>query len=45
MAFAFEMVPDANATNPGAVYSNAGFAWDYYDMTNIPWSQLTVLAA
>ena len=45
MAFTFETVPDATATNPGAAYTNAGFAWDYYNMTNIPWSQLRVLAA
>ncbi len=45
MAFAFETVPDATSdSNPGAVYTNAGFAWDYYDMTNIPWSQLRVIA-
>jgi hypothetical protein len=45
MAFAFETVPDATSTNPGAVYTKAGFAWDYYDMARIPWSQLRVLAA
>ena len=45
MAFTFETVPDATATNPGAVYTKAGFTWDYYDMTNIPWTQLRVLAA
>jgi hypothetical protein len=43
LAFMFEAVPDANATNPGAVWTNAGFAWDYYDMKNIPWTQLRVL--
>ncbi|MUL62071.1 fibronectin type III domain-containing protein [Mycobacterium sp. CBMA293] len=26
-----------------AVYRNAGFAWDYYDMVHIPWSGLRVL--
>ena len=45
MAFAFETVPDATSTNPGAVYTQAGFAWDYYDMNHIPWSQLRVIAA
>lgn len=25
-----------------AVYSQAGFGWDYYDMKNIPWSHLEV---
>lgn len=45
MAFSFEVVPDATgATNPGAVWSNAGLSWDYYDMAAIPWSQLRVLA-
>ena len=43
LAFMFEAVPDANANNPGAVWTNAGFAWDYYDMKNIPWTQLRVL--
>jgi hypothetical protein len=45
MAFAFELVSDASATNPGAVWSSAGLAWDYFDMANIPWSRLRVLAA
>lgn len=45
MAFAFETLPEATSTNPGAVYTNAGFAWDYYDMNHIPWSQLRVIAA
>jgi hypothetical protein len=44
MAFAFELVPDAtSSSNPGAVWKNAGFSWDYYDMSKIPWSQLRVL--
>jgi hypothetical protein len=45
MAFAFETVPDATPTNPGAVYTKAGLAWDYYDMARIPWAQLRVIAA
>ena len=44
MAFMFESVPDATSTNPGAVYVDAGLAWDYYDMQNIPWSMLRVIA-
>ena len=44
MAFAFELLDDATPTSPGAAYVDAGFAWDYYDMGNIPWSGLRVLA-
>lgn len=45
MAFVFEVTPDATSpTNPGAVWTNAGLSWDYYDMADIPWSQLRVLA-
>ncbi len=44
MAFAFELVDDATASSPGSVWTNAGLAWDYYDMNTIPWSQLRVLA-
>ncbi|AQT79984.1 hypothetical protein B1R94_12960 [Mycolicibacterium litorale] len=44
MAVIFEVTPDATSTNPGAVWSNAGLSWDYYDMTDIPWSRLRVLA-
>lgn len=43
MSFAFEAVPDATYSNPGAVWVNSGLAWDYYDMDHIPWSQLRVL--
>ncbi len=44
MAFAFEVVSGATATNPGSVWTNAGLSWDYYDMDDIPWAQLRVLA-
>ncbi|WP_235733884.1 carbohydrate-binding domain-containing protein [Mycolicibacterium austroafricanum] len=44
MAFAFELLDDATSTSPGSVWVDAGFAWDYYDMNAIPWSQLRVLA-
>lgn len=44
MAFAFELLDDATSTSPGSVWVNAGFAWDYYNMSGIPWSQLRVLA-
>lgn len=45
MAFAFEMASDATANTPGAVYTQAGLAWDYYEMGKIPWSSLRVLEA
>lgn len=44
MAFAFEVVPGSTATNPGSVYTSAGLSWDYYDMDDIPWQSLRVLA-
>ncbi|KAA0108326.1 carbohydrate-binding domain-containing protein [Mycolicibacterium sp. P1-5] len=45
MAFVFEVASDAiSPTNPGAVWTGAGLSWDYYDMADIPWSQLRVLA-
>ncbi|MGB7359955.1 MAG: carbohydrate-binding domain-containing protein [Mycobacterium sp.] len=44
MAFAFELVDDATSSSPGSVWTDAGFAWDYYDMNGIPWSGLRVLA-
>lgn len=44
MAFPFEALPDSDDLNPGAVWLDAGFAWDYFDMSHIPWSKLRVLA-
>lgn len=44
MAFAFELVDDATSSSPGSVWADAGLAWDYYDMSGIPWSGLRVLA-
>ncbi|MGD9622072.1 MAG: carbohydrate-binding domain-containing protein [Mycolicibacterium sp.] len=44
MAFSFELLDDATAKTPGAVWADAGLAWDYYDMNKIPWSQLRVIA-
>ena len=44
MAFPFELVPDATSSNPGQVWVNAGFTWDYFGMSHIPWNRLTVLA-
>ena len=45
LAVGFEVAPDATPTNPGAVYTQAGLAWDYYGMPHIPWDRLRVLAA
>jgi len=44
MAFAFETLPDSTNAYPGKTWTDAGFAWDYYDMSHIPWSSLRVLA-
>lgn len=45
LAFIFQVAPDATSSdNPGSVWSGAGLEWDYFDMTNIPWSRLRVLA-
>ena len=44
MAFPFESLPDSDDVNPGAVWTDAGFSWDYFDMAHIPWSKLRVLA-
>ena len=40
MAFIFEVILGATATNPGSVYTSAGLSWDYYDMDDIPWQSL-----
>lgn len=40
-AFSFQDV----AGNPGAVYRNAGLAWDYFDLQAIPWKRVRVLRA
>lgn len=45
MAFAFELQPDATASDPGSVWTDAGLAWDYFDMAHIPWSRLRVIAS
>jgi hypothetical protein len=45
LAVSFEVAPDASPGNPGTVYTQAGFAWDYYGMPHIPWNQLRVLQA
>ena len=44
MAFSFEALPGATSSSPGRAYTAAGFDWDYFDMTAIPWSKLRVLA-
>ena len=44
MAFAFQVVPGATSSNPGQVWVNAGFTWDYFDMSHIPWNDIRVLA-
>lgn len=43
LAVGFEVAPDATPTSPGAVYTQAGLAWDYYGMPHIPWDRLRVL--
>lgn len=43
LAIGFEVAPDSSPTDPGAVYSAAGLAWDYYGMPHIPWDRLRVL--
>lgn len=44
LAIGFEVAPDATPSGPGAVYTQAGLAWDYYGMPHIPWDRLRVLA-
>ena len=45
LAIGFQVAPDATPANPGAVYTQAGLAWDYYGMPHIPWDRLRVLQA
>lgn len=45
LSISFELAPDATSSSPGSVYQEAGFAWDYYGMPNIPWDKLRVLDA
>ena len=40
MGFLFEY-PDGGSRT---TYTNAGLAWDYFDMSHLPWSQLRILA-
>ena len=40
MGFIFEF---QGGTEPGSSYVGAGFGWDYFDMTHIPWGSLRVL--
>ncbi|GAA3580062.1 hypothetical protein GCM10022197_42200 [Microlunatus spumicola] len=44
LSVSFQRAADATATSPGAVYTSAGFAWDYYGMPHVPWDRLRVLA-
>lgn len=43
LAISFELAADGSWASPGAVYSAAGFGWDYYGMPHVPWSKLRVL--
>lgn len=44
LSMSFQLAPDATSTSPGSVYEAAGFRWDYYGMSKVPWSRLRVLA-
>jgi hypothetical protein len=43
LSVSFEVAPDAAPGYPGAVYVDAGLAWDYHGMDAVPWNRLRVL--
>ena len=42
MGFSFEHV---GGTTPGQVYVDKGLAWDYFDLSHIPWASMRTLQA
>lgn len=44
LSMSFELDPTASTGSVGSVYAQAGFRWDYDDMTGVPWERLQVLA-